>query len=149
MLTVDQVRNNLQRMLVNVYGPVEIDDNGDYVVWYNSAYVFVSIHEIGDENNVRFLARFMCPLVMDVPVTYQLCLEIATEGTNYRFGSVNLELSSDKKTGTLTFNYSILANDLDQSEVENALFSVMSDASQLDTELHQRFGGEMFGIDSN
>ena len=147
MLTLDTVKNKVQKMLIELNGGVRIDKDGDFEIVVRSAHVFISVEEIGSDDNKRFIVRFMCPMVFKVPVTHELCLYIATEGTRYRFGCINLILKEDGKTGDLFFDYTILANDLDQSEVDNAIRAVLYTAEALDTELQKRFGGEMFGKD--
>lgn len=149
MLTLDTVKNKVQKMLIELNGSIKIDKDGDFVISGNSAHVFVSVYELGAGEEHRYQVKFTCPLVLNVPVTHELCLHIATEGTNYRFGCVNMELSDDKKTCGLFFIHSILGNDLDISELENAIRSVLFTSDALDTELHKKFGGEMFGRDED
>jgi hypothetical protein len=60
-----------------------------------------------------------------------------------------MELSDDKKTCGLLFTHSILGNDLDISELDNAIRSVLFLSDVLDTELHEQFGGEMCGTDED
>ena len=149
MLTLDTVKNKVQKMLIELNGSIKIDKDGDFVITGNSAHVFVSVYELGAGDEQRFQVKFMCPLVLNVPVTHELCLYIATEGTNYRFGCVNMALSDDKKTCGLFFVHSILGNDLGISELENAIGSVMFTSDSLDTEYQAQFGGEMFGTDKD
>ena len=49
----------------------------------------------------------------------------------------------------IVFVHSILGNDLDISELENAIGSVMFTSDSLDTEYQAQFGGEMFGTDKD
>ena len=147
MLTLDTVKNKVQKMLIELNGGVWIDKDGDFEIVVRSAHVFISVEEIGSDDNKRFIVRFMCPMVFKVPVNHELCLYIATEGTRYRFGVINLILKEDVKTGDLYFSHTLLANDLYQSEVDNAIRAVLYTAEELDTELQKRFGGEMFGKD--
>ena len=147
MLTLDTVKNKLQKMLIELNGSIQIDKDGDFEIVIGSAHLFIRVVEIGPDDNKRFVVRFFSPMVLKVPVTHELCLHIATEGTNYRFGCINLILEEDGKTGDLYFSHNILANDLDQSEVDNAIRAVLYTAEELDTELQKRFGGEMFGKD--
>ena len=149
MLTLDTVKNKVQKMLIELNGSIKIDKDGDFVISGNSAHVFVSVYELGAGGEHRYQVKFTCPLVLNVPFTHELCLHIATEGTNYRFGCVNMELSDDKKTCGLFFIHSILGNDLDISELENAIRSVLFTSDALDTQLHEQFGGEMYGEDKD
>ncbi len=149
MLTLDTVKNKIQKMLIELNGSIQIDKDGDFAITSNSAHVYVSVYELGTGDEQRFQVRLMCPLVSKVPVTYDLCLHVATEGTNYRFGCLTMELSDDKKTCGLLFTHSILGNDLDISELDNAIRAVLFTSDALDTELHKQFGGEMYGEDKD
>ena len=149
MLTLETVKNKIQKMLIELNGSVQIDKDGDFAISRNSAHVYVSVYELGAGDEQRFQVKFTCPLVSNVPVTHELCLHVATEGTNYRFGNINMALSDDKKTCGLLFIHSILGNDLDISELDNAIRSVLFTSDDLDTQLHEQFGGEMFGTDKD
>lgn len=149
MLTLDTVKNKIQKMLIELNGSIKIDKDGDFVISVNSAHVFVSVYELGTGDEKRFQVKFTCPLVSNVPVTHDLCLHVATECSNYRFGNIHMALSDDKKTCRLLFIHSILGNDLDISELDNAIRSVLFLSDVLDTELHEQFGGEMFGTDED
>ena len=47
MLTLDTVKNKVQKMLIELNGSIKIDKDGDFVVSGNSAHVFVSVYELG------------------------------------------------------------------------------------------------------
>ena len=143
MLTIDQVKNKLQKMLIEINGGIEIDSDGDFKVVYESANVFVRVFEFGSDDDKSCGVRFFCPLVLKVPVTHELCLYVATE--QFRFGCLNLHLEENQTEGSIYFTHSVLGDDLDQSEVENALFAVVFTSNRLDDELQKMFGGEMFG----
>ena len=142
MLTIDQVKNKLQKMLIEINGGIEIDSDGDFKVVYESANVFVRVYEFGADDNKSFSILFFCPLIRDVSVTHELCLHIATE--EYRFGSLILTLKENQTEGNIDFQFGILADDLDQSEVENALYAVLFTSNRLDNELKEKFGGRLF-----
>jgi hypothetical protein len=88
-------------------------------------------------------------LVKDVPATPELFKWIAIEGSNYRFGTVSFWPDKDGETGLVLLFHNIFANDIDASEVENALLTVLFTAADLDTELQAKFGGEMIGSDDD
>ena len=146
-MDIDQLRVRVQRMLTEVAGEVTIDKDGDFKVNYNSANVFVECwaQERKDEED-RFGVLFTCPLVKDVPASNELFKWVATQ-TDYRFGSVTVILDKDERKATLLLRHTLLGNDIDASEVENALFSVLFTGDELDTEIQKRFGGTMFGTD--
>ena len=76
MLTLDTVKNKVQKMLIELNGSIKIDKDGDFVVSGNSAHVFVSVYELGAGEEQRFQVKFTCPLVSNVPVTHELFPEL-------------------------------------------------------------------------
>ena len=149
MNDLEHLKAKLQKMLIELNGGIKIDSDGDFVISGESARLFIRAIEFGSDDQKSLMIKFFCPLVMDVAVTTDLTMYVATEGGGYRFGHVRLILDEEKdnKTGSLYFEYTIFANDLDMSEVDNAIRMVLFTSADLDTELHNKFGGEMFGKD--
>lgn len=148
-MTLNDLKLKVQRMLTEVAGSVKVDKDGDYLVTYNSATVYVEFweDEVKQGDN-RFGILFTCPLVHDVPVSNELFKWVATD-TDYRFGNVSVTLDKDEKKATLMLRHTLLGNDLDTSEVKNALLSVLFTGDDLDTEIQKRFGGQLFGKDES
>ena len=146
---LDELKQKVQRIVTEIAGSVRVDKDGDFLIDYNSAVVFVRCWEQEnkkDKDQSRLGVSFTCPLVRDVPVSNELFRYVATEH-DYRFGNLIVELEDDDRKAFLLFRHSILANDLDASEVKNALFCVLFTGDDLDTEIQKRFGGTMFGED--
>ena len=144
MSLADQVTAKIQRLLANRFGSVRIDKGGDFVVTLESAVVFVRAREWGDDQAIVVIR---CPLVKDVPMTDALCRWVAVEGQNYFLGHARLNPNKDGATAWIYFENTILADDLDESELMESLDAVAIVSNRLDNELHQRFGGQMFGSD--
>jgi hypothetical protein len=121
---------------------VRIDKDGDFVVTNQSAVVFVGVKLWGDED---VIVSLRCPLVMDVELTDALCRWVAIEGQEFVLGSCSINPDSEGKTGWIYFRNNIVGNDLDESELLESLAAVAVTGNQLDDELHQKFGGKMFG----
>lgn len=149
MNDLEHLKVKLQKMLIELNDGIKIDSDGDFVITAESARLFIRAIEFGPDDQKSLMIRFFCPLVMDVAVTTDLTMYVATEGGGYRFGHIRLILDEEKdnKTGSLYFEYTIFANDLDMSEVDNAIRMVLFTSADLDTELHNKFGGKMFGKD--
>lgn len=146
---LDELKQKVQRILTEFVGSVRVDKEGRFIVTYNSAAVYVSCWEQTGEENEEFSrlgVSFTCPLVRDVPVSNELFRHIATEH-DYLFGNLIVELHDDDRKAFILFKHSILGKDVDASEIENALSAVIYAGDELDTELHKRFGGTMFGTD--
>lgn len=146
---LDELKQKVQRILTEFVGSVRVDKQGRFIVTYNSAAAYVSCWEQKnkeDEEFSRLGVSFTCPLVNDVPVSNELFKYIATEN-DFLFGNLVVELHDDDRKAFVLFKHSILGKDVDASEIENALSAVIYTGDELDTELHKRFGGTMFGTD--
>lgn len=142
MSAVDSVKGKVQRILTNSLGSVRIDKDGDFVVRNNSAVAFVRVSEgFGDDG---VIVRITCPLIHGVTITPELCRWVAIDGQKYRIGGVSLD-EQKPNVGWVFFRHHIIADDLDESELMGSLFAVLTTSDRLDNELHQKFGGELFG----
>lgn len=145
MSLADQVNAKVQRMLTNRFGTVRVDKDGDFVIIWESAVVFVRAREWRDDQAIVIIR---CPLVKDVPITDALCRWVAIEGQNYFLGHARLNPNKDGSTAWIYFENTILADDLDESELMESLDAVVIVSNMIDNELQQKFGGELFGSDS-
>jgi len=142
MADVNSLKNKVQRILTDNLGRVEVDRDGDFVIRYESAVSFVSVLEgFGDS----LIVSLKCPLICDVKITNELCRWVATEGQKFVLGSCYLNPNEDEKTGWVYFKYAITADDLDESELMNAVGAVATTGNRLDNQLRDQFGGELFG----
>ncbi len=141
MPTVDQVKSKVQRLLTSEFGSVRVDKDGDFVITYNSAAVFIRVGEgLGKADTVVSL---LCPLVREMRLTPDLYKWVALEGGHFKLGYVSLTETGGK--GTTFFEYSLVGDDLDPSELLTAVVAVVLTGDRLDNELRDRFGGELFG----
>jgi hypothetical protein len=145
MSAIDNTRNKVQRILTQL-GRVELDKDGDFVLRHESAVMFVEIVKgFGDDGT---LVRFTCPLVMNVPLTPAVFKWIAVDGQDFKIGSCGVWMDSeDSKTGSIAFSYTIVGDDVDESEVEAAAMVTLLTSNDLDNQLRDKFGGELFGAD--
>lgn len=143
MPTIEETHSKVQRLLLAKFGRVELDKDNDFIVQHESVVVFVRVSEgFGDDGTA---VRFHCALVTGVEITNELCFWIATEGSKYLLGSISLIPDSDGGHGLVTFEYSIVSDDLDESELILGLSAVVHTANKLDNEVQNMFGGELFG----
>ena len=138
MATVDDTQRRIQKMLHEWLGKVEIDGDGDFVFHMESTACFGRVVDWGDGD---LLFNAWAPVLLDVPLTNELYKFVATE--SYAVGNLMLEESDSGNTGLLQFQYRILANDLDESELKMAVGVVASTADNLDDKLQKRFGGRL------
>ena len=143
MPTIEETHSKVQRLLLAKFGRVELDKNNNFIVRHESAVVFVRVSEGFDDDGT--MVQFDCPLVTGVEITNELCFWIATEGSKYRLGSVCLTPDSDGGHGLVTFEYSIVSDDLDESDLIHGLSAVVHVGNKVDNEVQNMFGGELFG----
>ncbi len=146
MPTVEEVHGKVQRLLQANLDRVEIDKDNDFVVRHESAVVYVSVDEgFGDDGTI---VRVFCPLVLNVPITFDLCRWISIEGQDFKIGSVILVPKEDGTSGAVYFRNALIGDDLDESELMGAVYAVAFTSDRLDNEIKDRFGGDLFGPES-
>jgi hypothetical protein len=146
MAAVADVKEKVQRIISSKFGSVRLDEDGRIVFPYESAMLFVSIKSFG-KDGVR--VTFVVPMVKNLRISNELCRWVAIEGQKTLFGSCRLDDSNGENDGWVFFEHSILGDDLDESELLNALVLVAAGANDLDNQIYDRFGGELFGEDDN
>lgn len=142
MASVADVKEKVQRILSNALGSVRIDKDGDYVITYNSSVTFVEVEKFGKES-VR--VTFRTPLVRNVELTPEVFKWVATEGQTYWFGSCRVVMTEGKNTGVVAMEHTILADDLDESELVNAMAMMSIAGDDLDNIIRDLFGGDLYG----
>ena len=146
MPTVEEVHSKVQRFLQAALGRVEIDKDNDFVVHHESAVIFVSVVQgFGDDGVV---VQVRCPLVVGVPITNDLCRWIAVDGQAFLLGHTWLVPDGNSGNGWVFFGHSLTADDLDESELMDAILAVGYTSDRLDNTLRDQFGGELFGPES-
>lgn len=147
MITVDEVRNKVQRILTEELGRVEIDRDGDFVVYHESTVTFIKVYAFNETDDADIIVRCECPMLVDVPLTPELYKWVATLGQAFQIGSCWLNPNDDEKSGWLYFRYAIVGNDLDPNELLGALYRTVFTADDLDDMLKREFGGKLFTED--
>ena len=146
MSNVDSVRQKVQRILTQKLGPVRVDEDGDFLVEYESARMLIEVCEGFGEDGV--IVQFKCPLVHDVKLTNEVYKWVATKGQSRRIGALRvIESGKNPGVGVIANEQCIIADDLDESELMANVAILLSDSAELDTQLQSMFGGELFGED--
>ena len=143
MSAVKKVHAKVQKILTENLGSAEIDKDGVFIVRNNSAVTFIRVKEgFGDDGVVIDVD---CPLLTEVPLTNELFRYVATEGQMFMIGGLFVDVTEGESTGWLLFTYSLIADDLDESELMHSVMGITYISDKLDNELQKRFGGELFG----
>jgi hypothetical protein len=146
MASVGDVKEKVQRILSNALGSVRIDKDGDFVTSYESAVVFIEVRKFLED---RVRVTFRAPLVKDVQTTPELYKWVATKGQEYFFGTCRVTVPDGQTLGWVFMEHTILGDDLDESELINALTLVTIASDGLDNQIRDQFGGELFGNDES
>ena len=105
---------------------------------------FVAKEFKAEEIEDQVFVNVSAPLLRGLTLTPELYRWVATEGTTYDVGCVQLyEVDEDdgSQTGFLRFAYTLLGDYLDEDELGTALWTVLFTADRLDDELQAQFGG--------
>lgn len=134
-----EVRDRVQRMLIDIVGPVGLDRDGDFTVDHESVHVWVMVRdwEEGESTTVEIRSIFL----WGVAGTPELFEYIATEANTYRFGALGL-FKRDDGTYNVSMSHTLLGDTLDPEELKHALLAVTFTVNGLDDELKERFGGD-------
>jgi hypothetical protein len=135
-MSIDQIQFKVQRQLQSIFGEVQIDSDGNFKFPVESTMGFGSVHQAGDLSVFQVFA----PVLFEVPITHELAHYVATEF--FMFGNLLLRPADNGRDGNLTFEYRILADNLDESELRIAVSMVCITADDLDDKLQKRFGGK-------
>lgn len=146
MAQIDDIRNKVQRILTSNFN-VRLDSDGDFIVEFESANCWVEVRDLELFEKRVGQISYVCPMVKGVRLTPEVFKWVALEGHDFRFGSVVCYADDNNETGSLFFEYSMIGVDIDESEVVNAVMFLLFVCSDLDTELKEKFGGELFGED--
>jgi hypothetical protein len=145
MSNIDSVRQKVQRILTKNLNNVRVDEDGDFIVTYESASAIVQVVDFGEDS---VIIQLICPMVRDVKLTNELYKWVATVGQSQRIGGCRVEEINNKAGYGLILNeQSLIADDLDESELMTNLGVLITTSADLDTELQGMFGGELFGED--
>ena len=139
-MTVEQVKEKVQRILVEALGSVSIDKDGDFFVRHDSTVVYVRVSELRDDATI---VKSWAILLNDVPLTPEVYRWVATEGQEYFFGHARL-VETEEGKGRIQFEHILLGDFLDPDELEWAVIALGNTTDQLDDELKAKFGGSRF-----
>jgi hypothetical protein len=148
MSVIEEVRKKVQRILTDEMGRVEIDRDGDFVLYHESAVVYISLNQMNDKPDSDVVVQSFCNMVVNVRLTPEVFKWVAIEGQQFFFGHCAVvENSDDPTTGRILFRHSIVGNDLDPNELKNLVYVTMFTSNNLDDELKTKFGGKLFSED--
>lgn len=140
MPTLLELRDQVQRVLSEGVGSVEVTQEGHVTFRHESSRVFVACREqeLG-EGRSRLLVQITAPVLFEVPPTPELFEYVATNADNWLFG--HLSATRDEGTVHIFITHTLLGDYLDAEELRAAAFGIAISTNELDDEMQQRFGG--------
>jgi hypothetical protein len=127
------VKDKVSRYAREVFNIVQLDDDGDLIIPYESTRVFIRVieREVAAENepfwNDNQLSRtavyVWAPTIFDVKPSNELYKWVATEGQNWMLGGTRVVLGDDGEC-TLLFVYTMSGETLDPGEFKNGVMSI-------------------------
>lgn len=139
---VTRKREEVRKGLERVFGEANIDEDGDFYFVHDASLSFGNVTDFGDGDTVW---NVFSPILRGVRLSPELFHFAATR--TLVLGSFVVEEHDDGKTGILQVTCSILANDLDDSELTHSVMAVAQVTAGMGSELQSRFGGKLASDD--
>jgi len=142
------VKDKVQRFSKEMFGVVNLTDDGGLIIPYESSRIFIDVNERIFENKEfqienklsTTVVNVWSPVLRDFKPSPSMFEWVATEGQAYIYGRFKL-LTNDEGKWLLIFEVTIPGDTLDPGELKEALLSVAITADDEDDKLKARFGG--------
>jgi len=148
------VKDKVSRFARELFNIVQLDDDGDLVIPYESTKVWIQFIErevepdredFWNENQLsRTIVKLWAPTIIDVTPTNELYKWVATEGSFYFYGHCRIVDFGDKGNVQVLFEICLPGDTIDPGELKQALISIATVADDLDDELKAKFGGKRY-----
>ena len=148
------VKDKVQRYEKQFFNIIQIDDDGDLRIPYESTHVVISVYETATsdpdvlafrkENDIsKTIVNLFAFVLWGVKTTPELFKWIATEGQEFDYGAFRVIIDPDNsKNCNVQFQYRLAGDTLDPGELKNALAAVAFVADAEDDGLQAKFGGK-------
>ena len=135
--TLEELRERVRRYLVDAFGAVDEDEDGDFSLPKGSTRVFISLQDWSDAHHiVRVFAVTNC----DVTISPELTLYLCKANNEMIFGKFSL---LDEQNIVL-FEHALLADFLDPAELETTVAAVAVGADDYDDRIQKLAGGRRY-----
>jgi len=136
------VLQKVETYLKDNFGDFVTEGEGTYSLRQGSAKVTIRALQSDDDEPVYI--RLRVPLLTHVPNEPELHQYVAFHSDDYLFGHLSLRAGDEDGYVDVGFTYTLLGDDLDESELVTAVASVAVSADSLDDLLQGTFGGNKF-----
>ena len=154
MSTLVVVKDKVSRYAREVFNIVQLDDDGDLIIPYESTKVWIQFIErevtpereaFYNENQLsRTIVQIWAPVIVDVTPSNDLYKWVATEGAEYFYGHCKVINFGDTGKVQVIFEICLAGDTIDPGELKQALISIATVADDLDDELKAKFGGKRY-----
>jgi len=151
------VKDKVSRYAREVFNIVQLDDDGDLIIPYESTKVFIRVFErevaaeneaFWNENQLSRTAVYVwAPTIFDVKPSNELYKWVATEGADFFYGHCKVSPFGESGNVQVLFEITLAGDTIDPGELKQALLAVAMTADDLDDELKKKFGGKR--VDDN
>jgi hypothetical protein len=148
------VKDKVQRYAKQFFNVIQIDDDGDLRIPFESTHVVISVFEMNTsdpdvlafhkENDIsKTIVNLFAYVLWGVKTTPELFKWVATEGQDFDFGAFRVIIDPENsKNCNVQFQYRLAGDTLDPGELKNALAAVAFVADAQDDQLQAKFGGK-------
>jgi hypothetical protein len=148
------VKDKVSRFARELFNIVQLDDDGDLVIPYESTKVWIQFveREVAPEREAwwnenqlsRTVVQIWAPIIIDVKPSNELYKWVATEGATYFYGHGKVVNFGDTGNVQVLFEVCLPGDTIDPGELKQALIAVATTADDLDDELKAKFGGKRY-----
>lgn len=145
------VKDKVQRFAKQFFNHVQLDDDGNLSIPYESTNVHIEVFDLTDadpdvnafrkDNDISVTAvQVWAMVLLDVKGSNDLYKWVAIEGQQFLQGSFKLVLRDDGLFN-LVFSTTLAGDTLDAGELKGALAAIAISADNEDENLKKKFGG--------
>jgi hypothetical protein len=134
-----QKRQQVQGMLVDVFGSIEVTRDGDFTFPFESTRVYIRPFKINARSTV---VNVYAITNVDVPPSEPLFRFVALNADAALFG--HLAALERDDVVDIVFSHRLLADYLDKQELQRAVVAVATSANEVDDIIKDNFGGQRY-----
>jgi len=134
-----EVKDKVQRYLTDILNSVQVDKDGDYTFRHGSSRIYVKVGQLNDDYSY---VKVFSPTNFKISASEEFYKYIALEANNYIFTRLSVQNQNDGNVVILS--YTMLGEFLDPDELRLAIGMVANTADDIDNEIQDKFGGELY-----
>ena len=136
---LDATRNDVQRVLMDMFGKIEITQEKEFTFPFGSTRIFIDVFGIDEGTNV---VNVYAVANVDVPPSEDLFRFVALNADASLLG----HLGAIEREGVIdiVFSHRLLADSLGTAELKRTVATVATAANEIDDVITERFGGRRY-----